>query len=68
MDGAFVGVIVGAMDIRDFKKVYDTLLTGPDATMSMFRSDGLMLVHCPPLDPAVGQLYGKAEFFSELHA
>jgi C4-dicarboxylate-specific signal transduction histidine kinase len=62
-DGTFLGAIVSVLDVKYFNKVYQTLLAGPDSTVVMFRSDGMLLVHAPPLDQAIGRVYGTSPNF-----
>ncbi len=67
-DGAFIGVIVSSLRVEYFTALYDSLTDGPGSTIAMFRSDGVLLVHAPPLDGVIGQSIGAAPFFRDFRS
>jgi diguanylate cyclase (GGDEF)-like protein len=46
-DGSFGGVVLGTMRLDYFEKTFKAIALGPDATVTLARSDGIVLVRSP---------------------
>ncbi len=55
-DGAFIGLLLGAMPLHYFEQFYKKVAAGSDGSIAMFRRDGLLLVRHPHVDQSVRQL------------
>ena len=49
-DGAFIGLILGAIDLSYFENLYRSLQVGEGGAVSLWRSDSTLLARYPPLD------------------
>jgi hypothetical protein len=47
-DRSFIGLLLGAIDLRYFEDFYRSLRPGADSAISLIREDGVMLVRYPP--------------------
>ena len=63
-DGAFLGVIVGVIELAYFEKLYAALSLGEHSSVSLFRSDGVLLVRSPVLPAAIGRDHSHLEQLS----
>ncbi len=57
----FLGVVVAAIDLAYFENLYKTLGIGGHGAVSLWRSDGMLLVRYPPL-PGIGHIFKIAAF------
>lgn len=55
--GEMLGMVLGAMRLDYFEKFYGSINTGKGGAISMFRSDGMLLVRHPPVPGTVGKRY-----------
>ena len=46
-DGSFGGVVMGSMRLDYFEKTFKAIALGPGATVTLARSDGIVLVRSP---------------------
>lgn len=46
-DGAFLGIVVATVSTSHFEKLFAEVLPGPDATVSLYRRDGVLLAQQP---------------------
>jgi signal transduction histidine kinase/CheY-like chemotaxis protein len=46
-DGHVAGVVVAAISLRVFERIYNALILGRDGAIALCRSDGLLLVRAP---------------------
>ncbi len=46
-DGSFDGVVVGSMRLDYFEQIFKAIALGPGATVTLARSDGIVLVRSP---------------------
>jgi len=65
-DGAFIGVVQGAMQLDSFEAFYKRIAKNPGDAISMFRSDGLLLTHYPSIEGSIGQTYAKSVLAADL--
>jgi PAS domain S-box-containing protein len=54
-DGGFGGVVMAGLDIDLMQAFYAHLPVGADGAITVFRADGRMLMHYPPLDSRIGE-------------
>ena len=54
-NGEFLGLILGAIDLGYFERLYQTLQVGEGGAVSLWRSEGMLLARYPRL-PGVGQI------------
>jgi diguanylate cyclase (GGDEF)-like protein len=59
-DGSFLGLVLGAVELPYFETLYQRIAPGPDAVISLFRTDGVRLVRMPPYDQAIGQVADRS--------
>jgi hypothetical protein len=55
--GEFLGLILGAMEMKYFEQYFATLNLDKKSTISLFRTDGILLASHPPADPAKARSY-----------
>jgi diguanylate cyclase (GGDEF)-like protein len=48
-DGSMLGLVLGAMELSYFQRLFAEVEPNTDAVISMFRDDGVMLVRQPPV-------------------
>lgn len=51
-DGSFGGIVFGSVKLDFFKRLFDRVDLGPDGTLTLIRTDGLLLMRKPYVDPA----------------
>jgi diguanylate cyclase (GGDEF)-like protein len=57
--GNMLGMVLGAMRLDYFEEFYDSINTGAGSSISLFRSDGMLLVRNPPISNGVGKIYPR---------
>jgi signal transduction histidine kinase len=57
-DGAFLGLALGAMQLKFFEDFYRAVAPGEESTIVLDRRDGIMLARYPPVGDRIGQSYG----------
>lgn len=62
-DGAFLGLVLGAMKLSYFEDFYRNISLGANSSIGMFRQDGVLLARYPHIDPKIGHRYGETENF-----
>ncbi|MCK8785853.1 EAL domain-containing protein [Roseomonas sp. NAR14] len=50
-DGRFLGLVLGAMELRYFEEFYRSVVPTPATAISLLRTDGLLLASYPPRQP-----------------
>jgi diguanylate cyclase (GGDEF)-like protein len=66
--GEFLGMVLGAMQLKNFEDFYATISLGEDSSIALFRRDGVLLARHPHVDPSIGQSYGASEVFEKVLA
>jgi len=56
-DGRFLGVIGGGIELKEFESYFKSVELDKDRSVSLFRSDGLLVARYPAIDSAVGTFY-----------
>ena len=59
-DGAFLGVILGAIELRYFEDFYGVISHGNASSMQLQRLDGVMLARFPPIT-AIGKVFSNSQ-------
>jgi diguanylate cyclase (GGDEF)-like protein len=65
-DGQFLGLILGAVELAYFERLYKSLSLGSDTTILVRRDDGRLLARFPPVDARNGPQINPVEPFSEM--
>src|SRR5689334_14395345 len=65
-DGSFAGVAVAAIDLDHFQALYDTFAIGQRGAISLFRTDGVLLVRRPFIATNVGRDVSSLAVFKRL--
>ena len=58
--GEFIGLILGAMEMKYFEEFYRVITLGEASTIAIQRADGVMLVRYPPTN-AIGKVFSSAQ-------
>lgn len=66
--GEFIGVIVGVIKTKYFEDFYRIIAPGEDATISLFRRDGMLLARHPDSASFVGKSFGGQPLFTQILA
>ncbi|WP_267427340.1 EAL domain-containing protein [Methylobacterium sp. GC_Met_2] len=55
-DGTFLGLVLGAVELGYFERLYQQITPTDDAVVSVFRNDGMLLVRHPHREGVVGKI------------
>ncbi|WP_049975897.1 hybrid sensor histidine kinase/response regulator [Azospirillum sp. B506] len=64
-DGSFVGLVLGAIELSYFQRIYKSLQPDGDGSISLWRRDGILLARHPGL-PDIGRPLGQRQFLKVL--
>jgi diguanylate cyclase (GGDEF)-like protein len=67
-DGKLIGLVRVGLQIDLFERLFAGITIGDDATISLYRADGVLLARYPRPDTGLGRTYGSPEDFSQLQA
>ncbi len=67
-DGSFAGVAVGFLDLGYLAEMYKRLPLGPDGVLTLFKSDGTMLVREPDVPHSIGRSFIGQRVFDAMNA
>lgn len=56
-NGEFLGLVLGAMELRYFEKFFGTVSLGEGSSIALFRTDGMLLARHPNIQSAIGRSY-----------
>ncbi|HEX2536998.1 MAG TPA: cache domain-containing protein, partial [Pseudolabrys sp.] len=59
-DGQFAGIIIGAVELDYFEKLFGAIALGSTGTISLYRDDGTLLVRYPRAPKAIGGVFTAA--------
>ena len=65
-DGSFAGVVVGTIRLSYFEDLFKAAVTGPNENVSLFRTDGTMLMRWPYELAIIGRDMKHAGLFKHL--
>ena len=66
-DGSFVGLVLGAIELSYFQRIYKALQPDGDGSISLWRRDGILLARHPVL-PDIGRPLGQRHFLKVLES
>ena len=58
--GAFLGLVLGAVELRYFETLYAEVAAGPEDVISMFRTDGVLVARFPTREGTIGRSFPTA--------
>jgi PAS domain S-box-containing protein len=64
--GEFAGIVVAELDPGYFDKLWSQLNLGVASTVTLFRSDSVMMVRSPMTDALIGKSYPELPIFRQL--
>ncbi len=67
-DGTFLGLILGALDLGYFERLYQEMDDGTQRSVSLFRLDGILLARHPQHAEGVGHSFGSVAELRRLQA
>ena len=56
-NGNFLGLVLGAVELTYFEKLFSSVSFGEGSSISLFRSDGVLLTRFPQLESAIGKVF-----------
>ncbi len=56
-DGTFLGLVLGAVELGYFERLYQQITPTDDAVVSVFRDDGTLLVRHPRRERTIGKIF-----------
>jgi signal transduction histidine kinase len=56
----FLGLVLGAIELKHFEDSFKAITLNPDSAIAMFRRDGILLARHPHIDPSIGRSYGAS--------
>jgi diguanylate cyclase (GGDEF)-like protein/PAS domain S-box-containing protein len=61
-NGDFLGLVLGAMELQSFERLFGRIVLGEDSAIALFRRDGVLLARYPRRDPP-GSSYAAGDLF-----
>ncbi|MGE7418662.1 bifunctional diguanylate cyclase/phosphodiesterase [Methylobacterium tarhaniae] len=58
-DGRFLGLVLGAVELGYFERLYAAIAPGRDYAVAILRNDGMLLVRHPRRDDSVGRTFAN---------
>lgn len=68
VDGEFLGLILGAIELDYFERLYASVTRGDHSAIALLRQDGTLLARHPHIAPVIGRSVGNTELFRSLAA
>jgi diguanylate cyclase (GGDEF)-like protein len=65
-DGAFLGVLLGSIQLAQFEQFFTSLALGEGAAISMFHRDGTMLARYPRVESMIGRNLSSGPIFQNV--
>jgi diguanylate cyclase (GGDEF)-like protein len=65
-DGAFLGVVLGSVQLAQFEQFFTSLALGEGAAISMFHRDGTMLARYPRAESMIGRNFSSGPIFQNV--
>jgi signal transduction histidine kinase/DNA-binding NarL/FixJ family response regulator len=66
LDGSFLGLILGAVDLAYFEHLYASIMREGDSAVSLFRDDAILLARHPRVDHMTGHSFAAGAIFDQL--
>jgi diguanylate cyclase (GGDEF)-like protein len=67
-DGSFGGIVMGALSLEYFNNLFSQLTLGPNASITLFRSSGTMLMRQPFRLVEIGRNFHSSDLFQHFPA
>ena len=67
-NGSLIGLVRVGLQVDLFERLFAGITIGADATISLYRNDGVLLARSPRPDAGLGRTYGQPAEFTELQA
>jgi len=65
-EGEFLGLILGAVELAYFERLYASVARGPDSAVGLLRQDATMLARHPHVETSIGTSFAGAAIFRRL--
>jgi len=65
-EGQFLGLILGAVELAYFEKLYASVARDEARSIALLRDDGTLLARHPHVEPSIGQSFAGGELFQAL--
>lgn len=62
-DGSFAGIVLGSVKLDYFQHLFEHVDLGPNGTVTLLRTDGLVLMRKPYIDPGLGRALPDFDHF-----
>jgi diguanylate cyclase (GGDEF)-like protein/PAS domain S-box-containing protein len=56
-NGEFIGLVLGAIELSYFNRLFSSVTLGEGSSISLFRGDGALLTRFPQIDSIIGKPY-----------
>ena len=56
-DGAFIGLILGAIELAYFERVFGAIVLGEQSSITLYRADGILLARYPRIESVIGKTF-----------
>jgi diguanylate cyclase (GGDEF)-like protein/PAS domain S-box-containing protein len=56
-NGEFLGLVLGAVELSYFEKLFSSVSLGEGSSITLFRSDGALLTRFPQIESAIGKTF-----------
>jgi diguanylate cyclase (GGDEF)-like protein len=56
-NGEFLGLVLGAIELSYFDKLFASVSLGAGSSITLFRSDGILLTRYPQIESAIGKYF-----------
>ena len=56
-NGEFLGLVLGAVELSYFDKLFSSVSLGAGSSITLFRSDGILLTRYPQVESAIGKFF-----------
>jgi diguanylate cyclase (GGDEF)-like protein len=56
-NGEFLGLVLGAVELSYFEKLFAAISLGEGSSITLFRSDGVLLTRFPQIESAIGKTF-----------
>eukprot|EP01037_Dinobryon_pediforme_P013337 gene13336-13451_t len=67
-DGAFLGLVLGAVELAYFERLYQSVIPDADSSISLFRQDGAQLARYPHIETNIGKSFATNAMFTAFSA
>jgi PAS domain S-box-containing protein len=64
-DGGFAGIVFGSLRLAYFKRLFEAVNLDPNTTITLFRTDGTVLMRLPYDETSIGRNLGQSNIFQQ---